>query len=58
MPGRWLVELLSGGFSGAVAFRSFCYKVRMGIARLLEWVVYVGVWIAHLPELPKAYWRK
>ena len=43
---------------GAVAFRSFCYKVRIGTARLLEWVVCVKLWIAHPPELSKAYSRK
>jgi len=30
----------------------------MGIARLLEWMACVGLWIKHLPELPKAYRKK
>jgi len=61
--GRWDAGSFVGGVVvervyGAVAFWSFCCEVGMGIARLIEWVVCVGVWIAHLPELPKIYWRK
>ena len=42
----------------AVACWSCWYKVKMRITRFLDWVAYLGSWIAYLPEVPKVYWKK